>query len=126
MEILLNQINELTPDLLLYAGIAIGVLVLLLVYRLVIAPRRRHRKALEKVRQIQYEKEVKKLARAGSYTWGTFTRSSARTGYDVKEFSPQEDNTIHKIMRDLSPEEITNIVGETDITNIVEEIDITA
>lgn len=112
METLMNLLNQITPEQMLYAGAVVGVLVLLLVYRIVIAPKLRHRKVLAKVRQKQYEKEIKKARdrrNDNTFTWGTFTRSKSNTAYEVKEFSPEQDNTMHKIMRDLSPEEITNI-----------------
>ena len=112
MEIFINTLNQLTPDLLLYGGIAIGILVLLLVYRIVIAPKLRHRKVLAKVRQMKYKKEIKKMRdheNDDTYTWGTFTRSEASTAYEVKEFNPEMNTQFNKIMNDLSEEEITNI-----------------
>ena len=116
MEILMTLLNQTTLEQVLYAVVVVSVLVMLLVYHIVIAPKIKIRKVLAKVRQIQYEKEIKKARyrrNDNTFTWGTFTRSKSNTAYEVKEFSPEEDNTIHKIMRDLSPEEITNIREDT-------------
>jgi len=108
MEIFINTLDQITPDLILYGIGTIVVLALLLVYRIVVAPKIRHRKVLEKVRQMKYEKESRKVSRESVYTWGTFIRSEANTAYTVREVKPEMNTQFNKIMRDLSEEEKTN------------------
>ena len=112
MEILMTLLNQQPAlDLMIFTGGIIGILVLLLVYRIVIAPKIKIRRVLKRVRQLKYEQESRKVAKGNdtTFTWGTFHRhGNMLSAYDVKEFSPVMDTQFNKIMNDLSEEEKTN------------------
>lgn len=111
MEIFMTLLSQINLDIIIFAGSIFGILVLLLVYRIIIAPKIKIRRVLKRVRQLKYEQESRKVAKGNdtTFTWGTFHRhGNMLSAYDVKEFNPQMDSQFNKIMNDLSEEERTN------------------
>ena len=105
MEIIMNFLNSLTSTEIIYLSSTAAVLVLIMVYRGVIAPKIRHRKLLKRIRQAKYKKAQRKIVRDSSFTWGDdIDRTNINTSYVVEEFTGSMDSQYNKIMNKHSEE----------------------
>ncbi len=103
MEIVLTFLNNLTQSQIITVASLSGCLVLLIIYRTIIAPKLKHRRVLARVRAIAYKKAQRQVTSDNSFTWGeNIDRTNIGAAYVVEEMDAEMNTRLKRVLRDVN------------------------